>query len=199
MLWLVVRGVVRSIGKGLVYVSRVVRNFLHWCEKNRTCWKCQTCVTFIRRLRRHDFLNGFYSASDNMGQAKMNKIGNVVYSGWLIKSPPERKTTWKIFRAVSCYETIWHIKLSTTFSPTFYWSELTECDGTSFLFSLCLLCMEGFHWMTHFIEQLHDPGNRFQTWPTFHSWSHAQTDRKNGFWNSDLHTSLKEFSMKSMS
>ncbi|XP_046556048.1 GRB2-associated-binding protein 1-like [Haliotis rubra] len=34
-----------------------------------------------------------------MGQAKMNKIGNVVYSGWLIKSPPERKTTWKIFRA----------------------------------------------------------------------------------------------------
>lgn len=40
----------------------------------------------------------------------MNKIANVVYSGWMVKSPPEKKFrltgAWKIFRAVSAFLTV---------------------------------------------------------------------------------------------
>lgn len=40
-------------------------------------------------------------------KGKMNKIANVVYSGWMVKSPPEKKFrltgAWKIFRAVSVF------------------------------------------------------------------------------------------------
>ncbi|XP_041357068.1 GRB2-associated-binding protein 1-like isoform X2 [Gigantopelta aegis] len=34
-----------------------------------------------------------------MGLTKMNKIEHKVHSGWLVKSPPERKTTFRIFKS----------------------------------------------------------------------------------------------------